>query len=92
MTPPGLSPHYVSMAWGLLALGVMGLFVMILLLARTVAKAANRKRTWVFSHLRETELDRSADSGKPVPDARFWMAPDTIYAEEDESKRERYRC
>ena len=59
MTPPGLSPHYASMAWGLLALGVTVLFVVLFLLARTVTKAANRKRTWVFSHLRETELDES---------------------------------
>ena len=59
MTLPSLSPHYALMAWALLALGMTGLFVFVLLLARTVAKAANRKRTWVFSHLRETELDES---------------------------------
>ena len=59
MTPPGLSPHHAAMAWALLALGVTLLFVMILLLARTVTKAANRKRTWVFSHLRETESDEA---------------------------------
>lgn len=47
----------VGMALLALILAASGLWLGAYLLARVVAKAARRKRTWVFSHLRECDGD-----------------------------------
>ena len=80
------------MGWGLAllllwAVGVTGAFLW--LLARTVAKAASRKRHQVFSRLREVET-------VPEPGAAefyyFLSADGSLWVKDDERRRECYRA